>query len=94
MVLSDGTTWDSIDGCMIITLSEEELEKLCGAGDFSNDVKILEQRTLSSDDVDWFDVCSAFYHASGGYDGCGADLHSIDALCERYASYFEEEEDE
>ena len=93
MVLSDGTTWDSIDGCMIITLCEEELEKLCGAGDFSNDVKILEQRTLSSDDVDWFDVCSAFYHACGGADGGCGDLRSIDALCEYYASYFEEDDD-
>lgn len=93
MVLSDGTTWDSIDGCMIITLCEEELEKLCIAGDFSNDVKILEQRTLSSEDVNWFDVCQCFYHACGGGSGC-CNLHSIDEMCEYYASYFEGDEDE
>ena len=93
MVLSDGTTWDSIDGCMIITLCEEELEKLCMAGDFSNDVKILEQRTLSSDDIDWFAVCHSFYHACGGVNDCG-DLDWIGEMCEYYASYFEEDEDE
>ena len=94
MVLSDGTTWDSIDGCMIITLCEEELEKLCIAGDFSNDIKIQEQRTLSSDDVDWFDVCQSFYHACGGCDGDCGNLRSIDEICKYYASYFEEDEDE
>ena len=41
IVLSDGQTWDSIDGCMEITLCEEELEKLCMADRFSSDVKII-----------------------------------------------------
>jgi hypothetical protein len=95
MVLSDGQTWDSIDGCMEITLCEEELEKLCMTDRFSSDIKIQEQRTLSSDDTDWEEVCASFYHACGGaYGGCG-DLRSIDRLCQHYALFFEEEyEDE
>ena len=94
MVLSDGQTWDSLDGCMEITLCEEELEKLCMADNFSSDVKIIEQKTLSEQDTDWEDVCCAFYHACGGaYGGCG-DLRSIDNLCQYYASYFEEEDED
>jgi len=92
MVLPDGETWSMLDGCMIITLSDEELNTLCHDGDFSDEVKIQEQRTLSSDDVDWFDVCADFYHACGGADGGCGNLQSIDEMCEYYASYFEEED--
>jgi hypothetical protein len=94
MVLNDSTTWSMIDNCMIITLSDAELHTLCHANGFSSDIKILEQRTLSSDDIDWFDVCQSFYHACGGCDGDCGNLRSIDEICKYYASYFEEDEDE
>ena len=93
MVLNDSTTWSMIDDCMIITLSDEELNTLCCADGFSSDIKILEQRTLSSDDIDWFAVCNSFYHACGGVNDCG-DLDYVDEMCELYASYFEEAEDD
>ena len=89
IVLSDGQTWDSIDGCMEITLCEEELEKLCMADRFSSDINIIEQKTLSELDTDWESVCRSFYHACGGVNGCG-DLDWVDDLCNHYQSYFEE----
>ena len=92
MVLNDSTTWSMIDDCMIITLSDEELNTLCCADGFSSDIKILEQRTLSSEDINWFDVCHSFYHACGGVNDCG-DLDWIGEMCEYYASYFEEDDD-
>ena len=93
MVLSDGQTWDSLDGCMEITLCEEELEKLCMADRFSSDVKIIEQRTLSEQDTDWESVCCSFYRACGGMHGCG-DVDWVDELVNHFQSYFEEDEDE
>ena len=93
MVLSDGQTWDSLDGCMEITLCEEELEKLCMADRFSSDVKIIEQKTLSEQDTDWESVCCSFYHACGGMHGCG-DLDWVDDLVNHFQSYFEEEDED
>jgi hypothetical protein len=52
MVMPDGTTWSMLDGCMIITLSDEELDTLCMVGDFSDEVKIERQLTLSSNDFE------------------------------------------
>ena len=93
MVLSDGQTWDSLDGCMEITLCEEELEKLCMADRFSSDIKIIEQKTLNEQDTDWESVCSLFYHACGGMHGCG-DVDWVDDLVNHYQSYFEEEDED
>ena len=90
MVLSDGQTWTMLDGCMEITLCEEELEKLCMADRFSSDIKIIEQKTLNEQDTDWESVCSLFYHACGGMHGCG-DVDWVDDLVNHYQSYFEEE---
>jgi len=91
MVLSDGQTWDSIDGCMEVILCEEELEKLCMSDRFTNDIRIIEQRTLSSDDTDWESVCRSFYYACGGVNGCG-DVDWVDNLCQHFQSHFEEED--
>jgi hypothetical protein len=52
-VLADGETWTTLDGCMVIRLSDEELDKLCEDDGFSNDVKIQEQFTLDSGDNRW-----------------------------------------
>jgi hypothetical protein len=93
MVLSDEQTWTMLDGCMEITLCEEELEKLCEADRFSSDVKIIEQRTLSEQDTDWEEVCGWWYHACGGMHGCG-DLDWVQGLIEDYQSYFEEEDED
>ena len=93
MVLADEQTWSMLDGCMEITLSDEELEKLCMADRFSSDVEILEQKTLSQGDIDWESVCRCFYNACGGMRGCG-DLDWVDDLVKHYQSYFEEDEDE
>ena len=93
MVLPDGTTWSMLEGCMIITLSDEELDTLCITGDFSDEVVIEEQRTLHPNDIDWEGVCYSFYHACGGVNGCG-DLDWVDDLCNHYQSYFEEDTDE
>jgi hypothetical protein len=92
MVLPDGTTWSMLEGCMVITLSDEELETLCMAGDFSNEVVIEEQRTLHPNDIDWEEVCYLFYHACGGMHSYG-DLDWLQHLIEKYQSYFEDAED-
>ena len=93
MVLSDGETWDSLDGCMIITLSDESLTELCEGDKFHNDIIIEEQITLSPDDIDWEGICYCFYHACGGMHGCG-DLGWVEQLVEKYQSHFEEDGDE
>ena len=93
IVLNDEQTWSMLDGCMEITLSDEELEKLCMADRFSSDVKIIEQKTLSELDTDWEEVCGQFYHACGGMHGLG-DLDWVDDLVNRYQSYFEEEDED
>jgi len=93
MVLADGTTWTSLEGCMEITLSDEALTELCEADGFSSEVPIIEQKTLSEDDTDWEAVCSSFYHACGGMNGSG-DLDWVDQLVNKYQPYFEEEDED
>ena len=93
IVLSDGQTWDSIDGCMEITLCEEELEKLCMADRFSSDVKINEQRTLSELDTDWEEVAHMFYKACGGKDNNPpADADWLEELLQYWSGHFHVEE--
>lgn len=29
IILSDGTTWNTIDGCSICTITDEDFDKLC-----------------------------------------------------------------
>ena len=54
---------------------------------------MMTKKNIDWDDPDWKDVCSQFYHACGGMNGCG-DLDWIDSLIKEYQSYFEEEKDE
>ena len=91
MVLNnEELTWDMLEGCMIITLAEEELKRLVDeGGKFSADVPIMEQQTLSERDTDWEAVCGQFYHACGGQHGCG-DVDWVDSLIKKYHSYFED----
>ena len=97
MVLNnEELTWDMLEGCMIITLAEEELKRLVDeGGNFSADIPIIEQQTLSELDTDWEWVCSHFYHACGGMHGCG-NVEWIEDLIIKYQTYFEEpyEEDD
>ena len=86
MVLSDEQTWTMLEGCMIITLSDEALEELCLSDGFSCDIPIIEQRTLSERDTDWEAVCGQFYHACGGL-GCG-DVEAVEDLIIKYQTYF------
>ena len=90
IVLSDGESWDSIDGCMIITLTEWQLEKLSMTDKFTNDVKIQEQRTLGMDDTDWEAIARDFWQACEN-----GDCEWVDSLCEAWHyAFIEEDEDE
>jgi hypothetical protein len=91
IVLSDGETWDSIEGCKIITLCEEELEKLSMTDKFTNDVRTLGmERTLSSDDTDWEVIARDFWQACEN-----GDCEWVDSLCEAWHyAFIEEDEDE
>ena len=56
-------------------------------------MNMMTKKNIDWDDPDWKDVCSQFYHACGGMNGCG-DLDWIDSLIKEYQSYFEEKKDE
>ena len=45
------------------------------------------------DNIDWFEVASAFYWACGGENGCGEE-DSVNYLIDKYNPYFEEADDE
>jgi len=95
MVLADGTTWTSLEGCMEITLSDEALTELCEADGFSSEVPTIEQKTLSERDTDWEDVARMFYNACGGKDNNPpADADWLDDLLQYWSGHFHIEEDE
>ncbi len=50
-VLNDGRTWTDLDGCMVISLDPDNLEKLNNQRGFDNTIAIQEQWTLSSNDT-------------------------------------------
>ena len=44
-------------------------------------------------DIDWFEVASCFYYASGGESGLPDD-DGLDYLCNKYSKYFTYDDDE
>lgn len=99
VVLNDGDTWSSIEGCTVVTLSDEQLELISESDklpDFvdkepehedemrTERVDSLDERDQNGDIINWRDVAQSFYYSCGAVNDCG-DMHGIDNLCLHYA---------
>jgi len=47
IILNDGETWSTIDGCSICTITEEEFKKLCNDEITAGDLNPISEMGLS-----------------------------------------------